>query len=66
MRQLDGRVTRKILTLEMRRGVVQQQLTLAPGKHEVRVQVRWDDNVKAARITIADGAHFKGNVDMDV
>ena len=23
-------------------------------------------NVKAARITIADGAHFKGNVDMDV
>ena len=23
-------------------------------------------NVKAARVTIADGAQFKGNVDMDV
>ena len=47
----DGRVTRKILTFEARRGMVQQQLTLAAGKHEVRVQVRWDDNVKAARIS---------------
>jgi hypothetical protein len=47
----DGRVTRKILTFEARRGLVQQQLTLAAGKHEVRVQVRWDDNVKAARIS---------------
>ena len=47
----DGRVTRKILALELRKGVVQQQLTLSPGPHEVRVQVRWDDNVKSARIS---------------
>jgi predicted Ser/Thr protein kinase len=46
----DGRVTRKILTLTLHKGLVQQQLTLAPGRHEVRVQVSWDDNVKAGRI----------------
>jgi hypothetical protein len=47
----DGRVTKKILAIELRKGVVQQQLTLSPGPHDVRVQVRWDDNVKSARIS---------------
>ena len=47
----DGRVARKVLALELRKGVVQQKLTVAPGPHEVRVQVRWDDNVKSARIS---------------
>jgi serine/threonine-protein kinase len=45
----DGRVTRKILGLTLRRGVVQQHLALSPGRHDVRVDVRWDDNVKSAR-----------------
>jgi eukaryotic-like serine/threonine-protein kinase len=54
----DGRVTRKILALKLRRGVVEQVLTLEPGRHEVRVQVKWDDNVKTGRIsgTFAPGA----------
>jgi lysophospholipase L1-like esterase len=30
---------------------VQQQLEMTPGAHDVRVQVRWDDNVKSARIS---------------
>ena len=47
----DGRVTRKILTLELRKGVVQQRLSLSPGRHDVRVDVRWDDNAKSARIS---------------
>jgi hypothetical protein len=47
----DGRVTRKILSLELRKGMVQQRLALSPGRHEVRVQVGWDDNVKSARIS---------------
>jgi len=33
---------------------------------ELQSGARVVGNVKAARITIADGAHFKGNVDMDV
>ena len=47
----DGRVTRKILSLELRKGLVQQRLTLSPGRHDVRVDVRWDDNTKSARIS---------------
>ena len=33
---------------------------------ELQPGARVVGNVKASRITIADGAHFKGNVDMDV
>ena len=47
----DGRVTRKLLSLELRKGLVQQRLTLSPGRHDVRVDVRWDDNTKSARIS---------------
>ncbi len=47
--EFDGRLTRKILSFELRKGLVQQRLTLPPGRHDVRVEVRWDDNVKSAR-----------------
>jgi hypothetical protein len=47
----DGRVTRKLLSLELRKGLVQQRLILSPGRHDVRVDVRWDDNSKSARIS---------------
>jgi hypothetical protein len=47
----DGRVTRKILSFELRKGLVQQRLALAPGRHSVRVTVRWDDNTKTTRIS---------------
>ncbi|HEY8149397.1 MAG TPA: protein kinase [Vicinamibacteria bacterium] len=47
----DGRVTRRLLSLELRKGLVQQRLTLSPGRHDVRVDVRWDDNTKSARIS---------------
>jgi hypothetical protein len=47
----DGRVTRKILMFERRKGVVQQSLALTPGTHDIRLRVRWDDNVKTARIS---------------
>ena len=47
----DGRITRKILSFELRKGLVQQRLALAPGRHSVRVTVRWEDNTKTARIS---------------
>ena len=47
----DGRVTRRILALELRKGLVQQRLALRPGRHEVRVAVRWDGNTKTARLS---------------
>jgi len=56
--EFNGRVVRRILSLQLRKGVVQESLALEPGRHEVRVQVSWDKNVKTSRIsgTIAPGA----------
>lgn len=62
----DGKVVRRILSLELRKGVVQQALTLDPGRHEVRVQVSWDKNVKSSRIsgTITPGATRRLDVEV--
>jgi serine/threonine-protein kinase len=63
---LDGRVVHRILSLEMRKGVVEESLALDPGRHEVRVQVRWDKNVRTSRIqgTFASGATRRLDVDV--
>jgi serine/threonine-protein kinase len=46
----DAQTAKRLLAITLRRGVVQEVLALPPGEHEVRVQVTWDDNVRAARI----------------
>jgi serine/threonine-protein kinase len=48
--EFDGREARKLLFFKERKGVVQHQLPLSAGRHDVRVQVRWDDNTKARTI----------------
>jgi serine/threonine-protein kinase len=48
---LDARVTKKILFFNFRKGVVQEMLKVSPGKHDLRVQVKWDDNVETRRIS---------------
>jgi serine/threonine-protein kinase len=48
---LDSRVTRKLLMLELRKGSVQETLTLAPGRHEVRVRLRSGEDRRTARTT---------------
>jgi hypothetical protein len=55
--QLDSRVARKVLSLRLRKGEVQQVLPVAAGRHEVRVRVAWSDKVRTSRITgsFADG-----------
>ncbi|HEV7500789.1 MAG TPA: hypothetical protein VGQ33_12335, partial [Vicinamibacteria bacterium] len=62
----DGRITRKILSFELRKGLVQQRLALAPGRHSVRVTVRWDDNTKTARITGAFHPGVARKLDVEV
>ncbi|HXX70355.1 MAG TPA: polymer-forming cytoskeletal protein, partial [Polyangiaceae bacterium] len=39
---------------------------VATDRVDLQSGARMIGNVKAARVTIADGAQFKGNVDMDV
>jgi serine/threonine-protein kinase len=48
---LDARVSRKILFFSLRKGLVQEVLNVSPGRHELRVEVRWDDNAETKRIT---------------
>jgi hypothetical protein len=62
----DGRVTRRILSFELRKGLVQQRLALAPGRHSVRVTVRWDDNTKTARISAVFRPGVSRTLDVDV
>jgi hypothetical protein len=62
----DGRITRKILSFELRKGLVQQRLALAPGSHSVRVTVRWDDNTRTARISGAFRPGAARKLDVDV
>ena len=72
----DGPVVRRILSMELRKGVVEEALALDPGRHEVRVQVSWDKNVKTSRIwgRFAPGAtrrldvnvgRLRGNLSLD-
>ena len=48
---LDAQVTRKVLFFPVRKGVVEELLKVSPGRHEVRVQVKWDENVELKRIS---------------
>ena len=41
-----ARVTKKILSLRLRKGSVDEVLTVTPGRHDVKVQVQWDDNTR--------------------
>ena len=55
--ELDSRVTKKILSFRVRKGLVEETLEVPVGRREVKVQVRWDDNVKAQTTS----ATFKPN-----
>jgi serine/threonine protein kinase len=48
---LDSRVARKILSLRLRKGAVQDVLPVSAGKHDVRVRVAWSDKVRTRRIS---------------
>jgi eukaryotic-like serine/threonine-protein kinase len=48
---LDSRVTKKIVILTKRKGLLEQVLDVKPGHRVVKVEVAWDDNIKAKRIT---------------
>ena len=44
--ELDAKVARKILSFRVRKGAVEETLEVPAGRHQVKVQVRWDDNIK--------------------
>jgi hypothetical protein len=56
--ELDSRVTKKVVALKLRKGSVEETLEVSPGRHEIKVQVSWDDNVKTQYIS----GHFSPGV----
>ena len=44
---LDSRVTKRVAGLTLRKGSLQDSFRVKPGRHEIRVQVAWDGNVKS-------------------
>ena len=44
--ELDARRTKKILLFKVSQGVVRETIDVPPGKHTVRVQVKWDENLR--------------------
>jgi len=48
--RLRGQRTKKALVFPMHEGSFREELEVRPGLHEVRVEVRWDDNLKRERI----------------
>lgn len=49
--KLDSRVTKKVVFFRMRQGSLQEVLTLSPGRHEVRAEVRSGKDVRTERIS---------------
>jgi serine/threonine-protein kinase len=48
--RLTGQQRKKALLFKMHEGSFRDELEVPPGLHEVRVEVRWDDNLKRERI----------------
>ncbi len=47
---LDSRVTKRVAGLTLRKGGLQDSFEVEPGRHEIRVRVAWDGNVKSESI----------------
>ncbi len=47
---IEGRVTKRVAGLTLRKGSLQDSFEVEPGRHEVRVRVAWDGNVKSESI----------------
>jgi len=48
--RISGQRTKKALVFPMHEGSLREELDVLPGLHEVRVEIRWDDNVRNERI----------------
>ncbi len=48
--RLTGQQRKKALLFRMHEGTFRDELEVQPGLHEVRLEVRWDDNVKTERV----------------
>jgi len=48
--KVGGRITKKVIGLTLRKGTYHDVLEVKPGRHEIQVQVRWEDGERTERI----------------
>ena len=49
--RVAGRITKKVIGLTLRKGVSHDVIEVKPGRHDIQVQVAWDDGERTQRIT---------------
>jgi len=49
--RVAGRVTKKVIGLTLRKGVSHDVIEVKPGRHDIQVQVAWDDGERTQRIS---------------
>jgi serine/threonine-protein kinase len=49
--RVAGRITKKVIGLTLRKGVSHDVIEVKPGRHDIQVQVAWDDGERTQRIS---------------
>jgi hypothetical protein len=49
--RVAGRITKKVIGLTLRKGVSHEVIEVKPGRHDIQVQVAWDDGERTERIS---------------
>jgi len=49
--KVAGRITKKVIGLTLRKGVSHDVIEVKPGRHDIQVQVAWDDGERTQRIS---------------
>ena len=49
--RVAGRITKKVIGLTLRKGVSHDLIEVKPGRHDIQVQVAWDDGERTQRIS---------------
>jgi hypothetical protein len=48
--KLSGRVSKNALVFKLRKGSYSDVLEVSPGRHQVRVQIQWEDNTRTEQV----------------
>jgi len=48
--KLSGRVSKNALVFKLRKGSFSDVLEVSPGRHQVRVQIKWEDNTRTEQV----------------
>jgi len=64
--KVGGRITKRVIGIKLRKGTYHDVLELRPGRHEIQVQVSWDDGERTERIsgTFSEGATRRLDVNL--